>query len=299
MSTKHPFDVLCVGAANYDTIAVVPHLPTSDQRMTTDTLVDAGGGPAATAAVALARDGARVAFCGVVGDDEIGDRVRGMLGAEGVDTQWLRTVKDLRTTRTVVLIETETSTRALIAGVYPPPEAGDIPLDAAPWLHVDQIGFEPTMRALDGATRRPRVSVDAGNPIAGLTLERIDLYVPTVEALLRRYPDRGVEQALADAAAEGPATVVATDGARGTWLIEAGEVRHVPAFEVQVRSTLGAGDVFHGALLSGLVRSLTIDAAVRRASAVAGLSCRAIDGRTGIPFRDETDRFLDERSPSA
>lgn len=299
MNFKQRFDVVCVGAVNFDTITVVPRLPTSDQRMLSDTHVDAGGGPASTAAVALARDGARVAYCGVVGDDSVGKQTREMLDAEGVDTRWVRVVEGLRSTRTVVLIESETNTRALIAGVCPEPDPEDVPLDAAPWLHLDQIGFHPVMRALEGVADRPLVSLDAGNPIQGLELGRVDLYAPTVDALTRRYSGMSVEEALAAAAAEGPRTVVATDGARGTWILEGGNVRHIPAFNVNVVSTLGAGDVFHGALLSGITKNLGIDESVRRASAVAGLSLRALDGRTGIPFRAETDRFLADHVSAA
>ena len=57
-------------------------------------------------------------------------------------------------------------------------------------------------------------------------------------------------------------------------------------------STLGAGDVFHGALLASLVRGLEIADALRHANAAAALSCRALDGRSGIPTWPELEAFL-------
>jgi sugar/nucleoside kinase (ribokinase family) len=57
-------------------------------------------------------------------------------------------------------------------------------------------------------------------------------------------------------------------------------------------STLGAGDVFHGALLAALLDGQPIDDALRFANAAAGLSCRALDGRSGIPSRREVERLI-------
>ncbi|HSO01736.1 MAG TPA: PfkB family carbohydrate kinase, partial [Gaiellaceae bacterium] len=61
--------VVCVGLATLDTIFAVPRHPGPDDRVVATELAIAGGGPAATAAVALARLGTEVAFVGLVGDD--------------------------------------------------------------------------------------------------------------------------------------------------------------------------------------------------------------------------------------
>ena len=57
-------------------------------------------------------------------------------------------------------------------------------------------------------------------------------------------------------------------------------------------STLGAGDVFHGALLACLVRELPLRDALTRANACAALSCRALDGRSAIPTWDELEQAV-------
>jgi sugar/nucleoside kinase (ribokinase family) len=65
-----------------------------------------------------------------------------------------------------------------------------------------------------------------------------------------------------------------------------------PPFPVEPVSTLGAGDVFHGALLAGLARDAALADALRAANACAALSCRALDGRSAIPTRDELASVL-------
>ena len=101
-----------------------------------------------------------------------------------------------------------------------------------------------------GARVGGRLSIDAGNPFDGLELEGVALYGPTESALR----DRGVgtaERAL-EAGAE---LVVVTRGERGSAAYTRdGAVVEVEAPAIDAVSTLGAGDVFHGALLAQLVR---------------------------------------------
>jgi sulfofructose kinase len=59
-----------------------------------------------------------------------------------------------------------------------------------------------------------------------------------------------------------------------------------------VASTLGAGDVFHGALVSAIVDGLSLRESMRRASAAAALSCRSIDGRSAIPTNAEINTLI-------
>ncbi len=95
MST-HVVDVVCIGLATRDTIARVPEHPRADGRVVAMDLQRAGGGPAATAAVALARLGHRVAFVGTVGDDAAGDEIRASLTREGVDVTGVTVVAGAR-----------------------------------------------------------------------------------------------------------------------------------------------------------------------------------------------------------
>jgi len=86
---------------------------------------------------------------------------------------------------------------------------------------------------------------------------------------------------------------VVTRGARGCVAYVDGETIEVPAHVgVDVVSTLGAGDVFHGALLACLARRLALRDALVHANACAALSCRALDGRSAIPTWDELEREL-------
>jgi sulfofructose kinase len=61
---------------------------------------------------------------------------------------------------------------------------------------------------------------------------------------------------------------------------------------VEVVSTLGAGDVFHGALLAAVRRGYLLPDCLAYANVVAALSCRGLDGRSAIPTHDEVVQQL-------
>ena len=287
-----PLEVICAGVATMDTIALLDHPPDADERVVAEPFLRCGGGPAATAAVTLARLGVPVGFCGVVGEDPDGERVRADLDAAGVDTSLLFSRADVRTTQSIILVSRASGARSIITTPSTPPGPGQIPTDRSRWLHVDQTGYLSARAALQSRPGPALLSIDGGNPIDNLDLQEVALYAPTVTALQAAFPAPDVAAGLHAAATSGAGQVVATAGAHGCYLLEGGEVIHVPATAIEPVSTMGAGDVFHGALLAGLVQGLGLTAAAHRAGAVAALSCRALDGRSGIPDAAETEEFL-------
>jgi sulfofructose kinase len=271
--------VVCVGAATLDTIFAVPEHPEPDGRVVASELVRAGGGPAATAAVALARLGVPVFLVCTVGDDDAGDQIRAGLADEGVDVSEAAVVPGARSIESTILVQGENRTIVTFLGTLGPPElsgrARELCTGAA-WTHVDQLGY-PAVADLD-----VRLSVDGGNAIPELDLRDVALYAPTESALRDAFGDA---QGALDAGAE---LVVVTRGAGGAVAYARdGEVVEASAPAVDVVSTLGAGDVFHGALLAQLVRDVSLAEALAGANAAAACSCRALDGRSAIPTADE------------
>lgn len=290
-----PHRVVFLGVATLDTIALVDHMPAPDERQVAELLVHAGGGPAATAAVTAARLGlAGVAFVGTVGDDAEGERVLAELADEGVDVSGVLRRPDVPTGASVVIVDRSRGTRAICNRPVPPLELvpgsrGAEIVAAADWLHVDQLGWASVGGVVGnpGGPTAP-VSVDAGNPVPGYVPRGVALDVPTAESLLTRYRASDLDAAMARAVDEGAERVVVTRGAAGSVALTAdGERASVPAARTEVLSTLGAGDVFHGALVTAVVRGEPLARAMAYAGAVAALSCRGLDGRSRIPTHDE------------
>ncbi len=93
----------------------------------------------------------------------------------------------------------------------------------------------------------------------------------------------------------GPRIVVQTEGAKGSYTVTGEEEFHTPAFPVEAVDTTGAGDVFHGAYLVGLLQGWDLRRVATFASAVAAVQCTRLGGRAGIPSYPEVLGFLKER----
>ena len=283
--------LLFVGCATLDSIALVQDYPAADSRTVATDFATAGGGPAATAAVAAARAGARTAFAGVLGADEEGDRIILGLQAEGVDTSAVIRDAGVKTGASVIVVSRATESRAIVTRPVPPvsfPAGGRFSelLQSAAWVHTDHLGWN----AVANASGRPaglNISVDAGNPIPDFSPRGVALYVPTIERLRAEYGgDLSPAALLQKALDDGASAVVATAGSDGAWVLESGgEPVHVPATPATIVSTLGAGDVYHGALLAAVAAGLPLVEAAAFAGRTASASCGGLDGRSAIPHQ--------------
>ena len=285
MSQPSTGTLLFVGCATLDSIVLVQDYPAEDSRTVATDFATAGGGPAATAAVAAARAGAETAFAGVLGTDDEGDRILASLTAEGVDTSAVLRDPGVKTGASVIIVSKRSESRAIVTRPVPPvqfPRDGRFRelLDTAAWVHVDHLGWN----AVTGIPNL-NLSVDAGNPIPSFSPRGVALYDPTIERLKAEYGGNlPVEALLQKAIDDGASAVVATAGASGAW-VKSGNSRavHVPATPADIVSTLGAGDVFHGALLAAVAAGQPLVDAATFASRMASASCAGLDGRSAIP----------------
>jgi fructokinase len=226
------------------------------------------GGSPANVAIGLARLGHRVELATYIGPDERGDRVRNHLQRDGV-----RLVDgSVRAPRT----PTATATLDVDgAASYTFDLAWDLPPTLGPGqathVHVGSIatGLEPgathVRRIVAQAREAATVSFDPnlrpailGAPDAQRAgVEELvalsDVVKASDEDLAWLYGGVGVDEVLRRFAAMGPALVVCTLGGEGARAVVGDELVSVPPQPVQVIDTVGAGDSFMAALISGLL----------------------------------------------
>lgn len=292
-----PVQAVCVGVITIDTIALVDKYPSEDERVLANEISRAGGGPAAVAAVALSRLGVKSAIVGTIGDDADGKEVLRIFAQEGVDTSGI-SIGTTPTAGSVIVASKEHSARAISTRQpvtqAPINEAAKKLIANAQWVHVDHVGIKRLDEA--GITRGngPQISFDAGYGVETFDPIVVDLFVPTDRQMALRYSGVDLAVALENDSMKAGNTVVATQGSAGSagFSPETGLVS-APGFTVEVTSTLGAGDVFHGALIAQLIQGHSLQEAMRRANAVAALSCRGLDGQSKIPTTTELDAYLE------
>ncbi len=275
--------VLCVGIATVDTIVLVEKYPAANERVVALDSIRAVGGPATTAAVALARLGVETALSCVIGDDDAGRFVFETLKREGIDTQHGVVDKSVRTATGTIVVSKSEQTRAIMVQPHSQRPSKPANIDDYQWIHVDQFGMQ-TIK--DWGVKRggaTKLSIDIGYETPGLNAADYDLYAPS-------------ENITTDVstAARDRNIVVVSKGGEGSVYSNGVDSGVVPAIKAEIVSTLGAGDVFHGALVATQVWNKPIAEAVAIANAVAGLSCRGLDGQSGIPTKAELAAYLAE-----
>lgn len=283
MKARPGLDVLCVGHASYDHVFAVDHHPGPDEKLFADASISCGGGPAANAAVTVARLGLCAAFAGYLGKDLHGQLHHAELLDEGVDTRWM--VRGNAPTPVSVVIVKPDGARALICykGATNPLPASAIDLaDAEPAVLLFD-GHEPELSA--ALCRRPIPTVlDAGSMHSGTEklMYQVD-YLVCSEKFATQWLGADAPERALNALAERSPAVVITLGERGLIWNKAGETGRLPAYPVKPVDTTGAGDAFHGAFAAGLATNMGWSDLLRYASAAGAASCEVLGARPGLP----------------
>lgn len=289
--------VLCVGHAVQDFIFSVPEIPTAAEKHRATAFASAGGGPAATAAVSVARLGGHALLAARLGADPVADLIEAELIAYGVDCRYLRRFPGCASSVSAVFVDRR-GERLIVNHLDRSIPAGHdwlpyLPATAVRAVLGDTRWPEGTLAALEAARAAGMPAVlDADRPIPpdGVLL-RAATHVAFSQDALRDYT--GESDPLRALQATGlEAWCCVTVGAEGVHVLDHGVHRHLPAFRVPVVDTLGAGDVWHGAFALALAEGRPELEAARFASAAAALKVQRAGGRAGAPTRAELDLFL-------
>jgi len=261
-----------------------------------------GGGPAATAAATAAKLGARAGLVATIGDDDRGRVIRDGLSEAGVDLSRLIVESGRRSTLSVVCVHAPTGERTFLMDSDPELHLRAEQLDrsyltAARIVLLDSFGPAGVAAARWAKDAGAKLVFDGGG-VPGDRAVLDELFALTDAMIVsadfaRGYLGRDDPAAAAEAIARaGAGTAVVTCGRHGAYVAASDERFHQPAFQVKVVDTTGAGDVFHGAWMIGMLAGWPVRKITEFAAATAALSCRALGGRAGIPTRREVMELL-------
>jgi ribokinase len=254
----------------------------------------------ATALVTLARLGARTLVLGKLGDDDFGRQIVAGLKAEQVAVEVRISPGGTSPFAFVVVTPDGNRTVLWTRGTTPflnPEEIEPETIRVARYLLLDDIEIPAGLHAA-GIAREAGVPVilDASTPRAGIEklIHLSDQVVMAEKFPFRLTGERDFRQSLKAVLKMGPGRATVTLGDRGCISTDGDDWIEQAAFPVDVVDTTGAGDVFHGAYIYGLLQHWEIRQVLRFASAVAALQTRRVGGRSAIPTLEEALGLLGE-----
>jgi len=302
MLQRKEFDVVGLGAVAVDDFIYVEAYPAPDAKGRVIARRRECGGLTAIALIAAARLGARCAYAGVLGTDELSGFALDCLKRENIDISKAKRTSAARAIYSNIVLDSRRGTRNIFYDLNRV-VGGNVAVPAAlitscRVLFVDNIG-------VCGMIRAARIARRAGIPVVADFDTASDPFFPKLLPLADHLIiSRGFaseltgqsspQKAVRTLAATGHDITIVTCGEAGCWYQARGwkSPKHQCAFKVATVDSTGCGDVFHGAYTFALARGLPLGERVRLASAAAALKARGDSGPAGIPSLPQLRKFL-------
>jgi len=290
-------DVVCVASWNADLISKVARPIARGETLMASDFSISPGGKGSNAAVAAARQGARVALLARIGEDDFGRMGMALWHAEGIDTSHVEQVAGERSGVAQILVYEDgdnsiavypgagsglgarhaQAAATLLAGCRVVMASCEVPAEAA----LQAFALARAAGALTVLNPAP------ARPLGDEMLALVDVLTPNESELLLLAGQAhagSTDQAAARLLERGARAVLVTLGAAGCRLYQAGQApQSIPGRTMAVRDTIGAGDTFTGALAAALARGEALPAAMQWANAAAALSVTRHGAIDGIP----------------
>jgi sulfofructose kinase len=274
-----------------DTICVVSEFPRPNTKTHMREIRVEPGGQVATALATCARLGLRARYIGSVGTDATGKAQIDSLRAENLELH-VHEVEGAATQVAVIVLEEGIGERTILWRrdprlQYPVEALRREMILGGRVLHLDGCDSAAALQAA-------RWAREAGVLIV---IDIDEMYDESTHELLRLVDYLIASSDFADDPREladryGCPVVGITRGAEGAVFLNRGQLIESPAFKVPVADTTGAGDVFHGGFIYGLLQNWAMEDTIRFAHAAAAMKCMQIGARRGIPTISQVREFL-------
>ncbi len=298
---KFSVDVVGLGLNATDTVVLVREFPALGGKERVVSVSKHAGGQVATALVTCQRLGLRTRYIGKVGDDEGGRFQLKSLRREGMDLRYTRVARGANNQFATIIVDQATGERTVFWDrdkrlAILPEELTPEAIAAARVLHLDGCDVEACLAAAGWARR-------AGIPVVAdldTVYKKVEKLFPLIDYLIASTnflpavtgeadPFRVLEYMAREYKIHAPGMTL---GREGALLFSRGRFHYSPGFVVETVDTTGAGDVFHGAFIYGLIRGWDLDRILNFSNAMAGLNCTAIGARGGIRTQREAEKLM-------
>lgn len=297
--------ILVIGSSNVDLIMKMERLPEKGETVTDSDFMQTFGGKGANQAVAAARSGGSVTFVSCVGNDHYGSSMIGNYKNDGIDTRHVFTVPGIPSGTALIMIGGD----------------GDYYLSVAPGAnyelkkkHIDQIHeviaesdilllqceiLTETLEYILETTNGKIIILNLApaKPLDDHHLKMVSiLVVNETEAQfisgITNVDHENVSRAAGVLHDKGVKTVIITLGIKGSYISSKEYTGYVDAFPVKALDATAAGDVYCGNLAARLADGLSLEDAVKSASAASAICVTRLGARPSAPSKKEIDDFL-------
>jgi ribokinase len=294
-------EIVVFGSLNMDLVVRVPRVPGAGETLQAHSFMNNPGGKGANQAVACARQDAKVAMVGRVGDDAFGLSLKASLAADGVEVGHVATAVGSTGVALIMVDDSAQNRIALIPGANGLVGADDTKRleDDLATARLLLLQLEVPMQAVVDAAGLAHargctvvMNPAPAEPLPDALWKLVDILVlnETEAAMLcgiAVHDAAGAARAADALHRLGPAHVILTMGSEGVMACDGGGCRHFNALKVKAVDTTAAGDTFIGALCAALARGEAIDKGITLGIQAAALCVMRAGAQASIPRREE------------
>ena len=295
--------IVVFGSINLDLIFPLPSLPRAGDTLLCPAVLVQPGGKGANQAVAAARDGARVAMIGAVGDDALAEAALTLLREGGVDLSRVATVEAPTGCAGIFVDRQGRNMIGAGSGANFTAQADQLPdeLLGPQTIVLLQMEVRPeqTARVIARARRagaRIVLNLAPAGPLGDEALRGVDVLVVNEAETEWLAREAGCEPTAVALHHRFGCTVVRTLGPEGAEAAGSDGVVRIAGRPVEAVDTTGAGDCFTGVLAAALDRGLALQQALRRANVAAAVCCTRSGSQVTMPTADEIDAAMSSLS---
>ena len=270
------------------------------------------GGDTMNTAIHLTRLGIDVALVCRNGDDAFSSIIRDKMVSEGISTRFMKVIPGGKCSVALVVVNDDGERSFYVRrGVNSEVCIDDVDLDTLGEyriVHSSNYYVLPKLMG-DGAARLfaeakrqgCTTTLDITHDMTGRWMETLQGCLPNIDYFLPSFKEaRAVTktddplkmaQILMDA---GVRNVIIKMGSDGCYFKNAQQEFHVPAFDVPVVDTTGAGDSFVAGFLAGLANGWDNADSCRFANALAANCVQYLGATTGRMDREAVERFIEQ-----
>jgi 2-dehydro-3-deoxygluconokinase len=306
-------DLLCMGEPMLE-FNQLPPTPNGSRHY-----LEGHGGDTSNAAIAAARQGARVGYITALGNDMPGDSFMALWAREGVDASTV--IRTDRWQTGVYFVTHDSQGHHFLhyrtnsaAAMYTPVDLPEAAIAAARIFYVSGISQGISTSAADAAFAAIEIARRNGAKVAYDTNYRPRLWPPARAASVMHAAMKQADYALPgiedvqtltgltdpDAMLDfylrlGPKVVVLKMGESGAYLATPERRVRIAKHDVQVVDATGAGDAFCGGFLARILAGDPPERAARYANVTAALKCADYGAIVPIPRAAEVLAVLDRQ----
>jgi len=292
-------DIVGVGINATDTIIRLPYFPAHDSKVEILSAYVKAGGQVASAMVACQRWGLRARYVGKIGEDAAGKFQIAEMAREGLEAHWIK-AKGCSSQSAYILVDEQTGERTVLWKRDPKIalEPGDLRREWVSGARALLVDGHDTAAAAHAAqwAREEKIPVvgdfDNRYPGVEVLLEYVDFPITSKDFCERLIDEKDLLKALPRIFSEFKCNLMAaTLGRLGVLVWDGARFILCPGFVVKAVDSTGAGDIFHGAFVYGLVSGWKIEEILEFSCAAAAMNCLAPGARGGIATLGEIDKF--------